>query len=312
MSYGTGYGDGYGSRSGLLGGLGRSILIRAIPILIAVVIAGLTMTKGCQRGPFGRSQLVAINTQEEMALGAQAFQEVLAENRGNIVGDPAVVDAVKRVAQNLVRGTHNEQFLQLVQLQTPDFQWDLRVVRSSQVNAFCLPGGKIVVYTGILPIAQTEAGLAVVMGHEIGHALAHHGAERMAQQKLVQIGQMAAAGSMSDMDPMARQRLIGLLSAGANLGILRYSRKHESEADHIGLDLMAAAGYDPGEAPKFWVRMQSAAGAGQHMPEFASTHPSHERRIADLQELLPEAERIFQNVAPQPDGNKRLPVRVTQ
>jgi predicted Zn-dependent protease len=307
MSYGYGSDPGYGYGSGLL----RSLAVRAVPIIIALVIAAFTMTRGCQEGPFGRKQLVAINTQEETAMGAQAFQEILSENQRSIVNDQDIVNAVQRVARNLVKGTSNEDFVRLVKLPPQGFDWKLRVLRSSQVNAFCLPGGKIVVYTGILPIAQTEAGLAVVLGHEIGHALAHHGAERMAQQKLVQIGQIAAAGSMSDMDPSTRQQMIGLLSAGAQLGILRYSRKHESEADHIGLDLMAAARYDPKEAPKFWVRMQSSAGP-QGTPEFLSTHPSHERRIGDLEDLLPEAERIFQNVAPDPDGSKRLPTRIAQ
>ncbi|MBX7104068.1 MAG: M48 family metallopeptidase, partial [Gemmataceae bacterium] len=283
------------------------LLARAAPILIALVVAAVFAFKGCEDGPFGRKQVVALGLPEESRMGAQAFQQVLREQQGNIVTDQAVNAAVRRVADRLIAAAENPAFLSAVKLEKRDFEWGLRVVRSREVNAFCLPGGKIVVYTGILPVCQTEAGLAVVMGHEIAHALARHGSERMAQQQLVNIGQMGAMGSISDMDAASRQRVMMLINAGAKFGILSYSRSHETEADHLGLYLMAVAGYDPGEAPKFWLRMQQATGAGGRPPEFMSTHPSHERRIAELQGWQSEVRNLYERSNKAVDGDRRLP-----
>src|SRR5262249_46674454 len=150
----------------------------------------------------------------------------------------------------------NQKFLEMTKLPERNYDWQVRVIRSKEVNAFCLPGGKMVVYTAILPVCQTDAGLATVMGHEISHALARHGAERMAQQQLAQIGIPAAGASLGNLDPRDRARIMQVLNAGAQFGILKYSRSHESEADHVGLLLMATAGYDPKEAIKFWERMK--------------------------------------------------------
>jgi metalloendopeptidase OMA1, mitochondrial len=167
-------------------------------------------------------------------------------------------------------------------------------VRSKQVNAFCLPGGKVVVYTAIFPVAENEAGLATVLGHEIGHALAHHGAERMAQEQLVKLGQLAVTESIDRLDPNQRQELYAVLGAGSRFGVLLpFSRKHESEADHIGLILMAAAGYDPREAIRFWQRMEEGSRGGQHA-ELMSTHPSHEHRIRDLEGWMSEALALYE------------------
>jgi predicted Zn-dependent protease len=154
-------------------------------------------------------------------------------------------------------------------------------------------------------VAETEDGLATVLGHEIGHALAHHGAERMAQQQLVQLGQLAVAQSIGDLDPRQQREVMGLLGAGSQFGILLpFSRKHESEADHIGLLLMAAAGYDPREAIDFWQRMEKIGG-GQRL-EFTSTHPSHEHRARDLKHWLTEAEPLYA-ASDKQRGQRRLP-----
>jgi predicted Zn-dependent protease len=269
-------------------------------------MAGLFLLQSCQRGPFGRNQVIAIGPEEEKALGLQAFQQVLAES--NVMSRGAIVEAVTRVARRLADASNDEVFRQAIGLEAQEFDWDFRVVESDQINAFCLPGGKVVVYTGILPVAQTEEGLATVVGHEIGHAIARHAAERMAQTQVVQMLQQGVAVSMADMHPQQVQQVMGLLGVGSQVGILLpFSRNHESEADHIGILLMSRAGYDPREASRFWVRMQEATSSQERPPEFLSTHPNSERRAADLQAWLPEALPIYEASPKQPVG-KPLPM----
>lgn len=265
--------------------------MRLLPILFGLAAIGWIAIKGCQQGPFGRRQIVGVNAQEEKALGLQAFQETLSRERVLRGGMEAA--EVKQVAQRLIAATENPAFLEATRQKYQKMDWDVEVVESDEVNAFCLPGGKMVVYTGILPVAENQAGLATVLGHEISHALAHHGAERIAQNQMAQIALNSANASISDMDPQQRQGVLQALNAGAKYGILSYSRKHESEADHMGLLLMSAAGYDPQESIHFWERMQQATGNKGSPPEFASTHPSHQTRIADLREWMPDAQQLY-------------------
>jgi predicted Zn-dependent protease len=264
----------------------------------------MTALKGCQEGPFGRHQIVGMGPQEEAALGAQSFSEVL--KTSDVVAGGPVVEAVRRLASQLAAAAELPEVLKEMQIQRQEFDWDARVVRDKQINAFCLPGGKIVVYTGIIPVARTESALAAVMGHEISHALAHHGAERMAQQRLVQIGQIAVAGSVSDMDRGQQQAIMVALGAGSKFGILLpFSRKHESEADRMGLILMAAAGHHPKHAIELWQRMAEASKGAP--AEWMSTHPSHETRISDLERLQSEAMPFYER-ARQRQQDRPLPM----
>jgi metalloendopeptidase OMA1, mitochondrial len=237
----------------------------------------------------GKSERVALSREQEDRLGLQAYREVLSEER--VIDSGPQVDQVRRVAERLAQATgHDGQ----------GFQWQVSVVDSPQQNAFCLPGGKIVVYTGILPITQTDAGLAAVMGHEMAHATLRHGGQRVLRENLTQTLLSGAALSMADMDYQQQRAVMAALGAGAKYGaILPFSRGHESEADELGLLYMARAGFDPREAVEFWNRMASRENnSGGPPPEFMSTHPSNSTRIAGLQAALPKALEVYQSVTP--------------
>jgi len=246
----------------------------------------------------GRKQLIDTSPQQEAALGLQSYQEILSQSR--VVTSGPLPQQVRDIAGRLVAAAPKVEQYYAQTHNTPaetdwsSYKWDVNVLESDQVNAFCLPGGKIAVYSGIVPVAKNADGLAVVMGHEIAHALLRHGGERMAQQKLVQLGTMAAGMSVSDMDPQQQQMVMAALGAGAQYGVLLpFSRSHESEADHVGLLLTAAACFDPQEAPKLWERM--GALGNQKPPEFASTHPADATRIQQLNAWMPEAQEVRQH-----------------
>jgi metalloendopeptidase OMA1, mitochondrial len=268
---------------------------RWVPMLVGLVAVVGLMFYGCQEGPFGRQRVVTMSPEAEAQLGAQAFREVLQKEGPKVLPDNRpIVQTVRSIGLRLAKASEDPALRKAIHLPDMEFQWEFKVVESNQVNAFCLPGGKVVVYTGIIPVCKTDAGLATVMGHEIGHALARHGAERMAQERMMQVGLTAAATSLGDVSPQQRKAILGMLGAGANVGILLpFSRSHESEADHIGILLMAKAGYDPVEAVAFWQRMEQATSGGKAPPEFLSTHPSHGRRIEDLRRWVPDAEKFY-------------------
>jgi predicted Zn-dependent protease len=223
----------------------------------------------------GRASHVGLSTQQESALGLQTYQEVLSQSQ--TIDSGPEFELVKRVAGRLAGATGNAG---------KDFNWRTSLIRDGQQNAFCLPGGKIVVYTGIIPVAQSEIGLATVLGHEMAHATSRHGAQRVLQQNLTQTAMTGIAASLSDMDYDKQRAVMGALGAGAKFGVLMpFGRKHESEADEIGLMYMARASYDPRGSIQFWQRMEQAGRA--QPPEFLSTH--HGTRIAQLEALMPKA-----------------------
>lgn len=230
----------------------------------------------------GRKQLRTMKPAQEMQLGLQSYQQILADSSVMPKNEP-VVQAVSEIGRRLARAAAPED---------PGFDWTFNVIESEQANAFALPGGYTAVYTGLIPIAQNEDGIAVIMGHEIGHALAHHGAERMAQQNMQRIVGAGVSLGAGGMDYGAQRAVMGVFGGISQYGYaLPFSRKHESEADYIGLILVARACYDPREAPKLWERMGAAGGATP--PEFQSTHPSPETRVNDFQEWMPDAIEIY-------------------
>ena len=254
--------------------------LKLAPLIIAgvVILFQFLSAERFTNPETGRVQRVSMSTDQEETLGLQAFQEVLASS--DVVESGPAAETVRRVSSRIAAQTGSA---------ASSFNWQVSVVKSDQINAFCLPGGKIVVYTGILPVAETEAGLATVIGHEVAHAVARHGAQRVFQNSLVQTALIGASFSLSDMDMRQRQTIMGLLGAGATYGVmLPFGRDHEVEADQMGLLYMARAGYDPREAIPFWERMGQAAGNGQP-PEFMSTHPSHGTRIQNLQAYMSRA-----------------------
>jgi metalloendopeptidase OMA1, mitochondrial len=234
----------------------------------------------------GRKSHVGLTTKQEETLGLQSYEQILSQSPTVRTGPEW--DMVQRVVQRLVAGSGAA---------AKDFDWQVSLVQSPQVNAFCLPGGKIVVYTGILPVANTEPYLATVLGHEMAHATSRHGAQRVFEQNLTQTAMMGIAGSLSDMDYEKQRAMMGALGAGAQYGVLMpFSRNHESEADHIGLIYMARAGYDPRESINFWRRMEHSSQS--QPPEFLSDHPSHGTRIQQLEAWMPEALKAYEAAKP--------------
>jgi metalloendopeptidase OMA1, mitochondrial len=270
-------------------------------IMMLFMIGGpLSALSGCETNPYtGRSQLLMTTVSEEMQLGAQAYQQVKNDPKVRQSQDPREIEPVKRVTARIIEAAKRSKYAEMAK----QFQWEVTVIKDDKtMNAFALPGGKIAVYTGIFRVAKTEAGLAAVLGHEVTHALARHGAERMSQGELTNAALQvigAAAGS-SGMNPMLSQGAMAALGAGAQVGVLLpFSRAHESEADYIGILLAADAGYDPRESVHLWERMEQLSGGGGPS-EFLSTHPGHETRIAQLKRWMPEAMGIYQTRQPVP------------
>ncbi|GET28427.1 peptidase M48 [Prolixibacter sp. SD074] len=229
---------------------------------------------------------------EMLSMSLTQYGDFLKSNQ--LSGNQAQTDMVKRVGKRIAAAV--DQYLNDNGLsdRVKDFNWEFNLVKDSVANAWCMPGGKVVVYTGILPITKNENGLAVVMGHEIAHAIARHGNERMSQEMLVQLGGVGLSAAVDQKPEQTKQIYMTAYGLGAQVGaILPYSRSHELEADKMGLMFMAMAGYDPHGAVDFWQRM-AANGGGSGMPEFLSTHPVDSHRIAQIKQDLPEALKYYQ------------------
>lgn len=239
----------------------------------------------CATAPYtGRQQVLLLSERQEIQMGLQSFLQVKKKNANKISHDPAINDHVWRVGRRIAAATGK------------NYDWEFIVVEDKTPNAFVLPGGKVTVYTGILPITLNEHGLATVLGHEVAHAIARHGGERVSQNLIVQVGLTAVQAGMASQNPAVSQGVMAALGAGTQVGVLLpYARLQESEADRLGLVFMAKAGYDPRRAVDFWRRMLAASrkrGRGRP-PEWLSTHPVEERRIRQIQEWLPEALRYY-------------------
>jgi len=235
----------------------------------------------------GRSQLNFIPDSTMLSMSFQQYDEFLKSNK--LSKDEKKVQMVKRVGKRIQAAVEQYFAQQNMAQKLENYDWEFNLVESSEVNAWCMPGGKVVVYTGILPIAGDDGGLAVVMGHEIAHALAEHGNERMSQALVAQMGGMALSTALKQEPEKTQQLWMTVFGVGAQYGVmLPYGRVQESEADRLGLIFMAMAGYDPNKAVDFWKKMSQQKG-GQAPPEFLSTHPSDETRIKKIQEAMPEA-----------------------
>jgi predicted Zn-dependent protease len=260
-------------------------------------LAGLSLCAlllfSCTTVPItGRQSLNLVSDSELTTMSLKEYQEVLSKSK--LSQDQQKVQMVRNVGNRIARATEDLLRQRGMESEIKNYRWEFNLIQDDKtVNAWCMPGGKVAVYTGILPVAQNEAGLAVVMGHEIAHAVAKHGNERVSQGLLQQMGGVALSVALSTSPAATSNLFLMAYGVGTNVGImLPYSRTHESEADRIGLILMAKAGYDPREAIPFWKRM-GAKELGSRPPEFLSTHPASETRVKQIEALIPEAMQYY-------------------
>jgi len=255
--------------------------------LFILSVLGLVIYACSSVAVTGRKQLALVSNSEIIPMVNQQYAEVI--QKGPLSNNQEQTQMVKRVGVRIQKAVEQYMADNKLSSELAGFAWEFNLIDDPKmVNAWCRPGGKVAFYTGIMPICQNEEGVAVVMGHEVAHAIANHGRERMSQQMLAQYGLGTLSALMGQNPGAGKELLMQAVGAGAGVGMLKFSREHESEADRMGLIFMAMAGYDPNGAPKFWERMSAQSG-GQEPPEFLSTHPSHSTRIKDLKGWIPEA-----------------------
>ena len=261
-------------------------------LIISALLLAAALLAACATVPItGRKQLSLIPDDQMNAMSFSQYDQVIAESQ--LSTNVEATAMIKRVGGK-IQGAVEQYFADNgLSKHLEGYAWEFNLIESDQVNAWCMPGGKVAFYTGILPICQDDTGVAVVMGHEIAHAIAEHGGERMSHEMFLQMGGIALSEAIKTQPETTKALYMTAFGVGAQYGaMLPFSRKHESEADHMGLIFMAMAGFDPREAPNFWERM--SAGGGGAPPEFMSTHPSDETRIRELNERMPEALRYYQ------------------
>jgi len=265
-------------------------MTKASRILVLFVL--LVLVEACARVPItGRRQMNLVGESTVMGMAEGQYREVLQTSRMVPDSDPRT-QMVKRCGDRIARSATQYLNENRQGQRVEGFQWEFNLIDDPTVNAWCMPGGKVAFYTGILPVTADETGMAVVMGHEIAHAIARHGNERMSQGLALQGAGMTIEVLTSQKPSLANDLFLQSFGIGSQLGMLAYSRTHETEADKMGLVFMAMAGYDPREAPKFWKRM-SAGSQGQAPPELLSTHPSDATRIRDLENYMAEALKYY-------------------
>jgi predicted Zn-dependent protease len=250
------------------------------------------MVSACSTVPItGRQQLNLISDSTMLSMSFQEYDKFLKEHK--LSADQEKTQMVRGVGVRIQRAVELYFRQNNIQNDLSSYAWEFNLVDSKEINAWCMPGGKVVVYTGILPLTQDPAGLAVVIGHEVAHAVAKHGNERMSQGLLAQMGGMALSEALKTQPGATQQLWMATYGLGAQYGVLMpYGRLQENEADHLGLIFMAMAGYDPHAAVGFWQRMSAKKGGGAP-PEFLSTHPSDQKRINNINSLIPDAMRYY-------------------
>lgn len=255
---------------------------------VIVGILAVLMVVACKTNPFtGKKTLALVSNSQILPMAYQQYNQFLSENK--VVTGTSEAEMVKRVGQKIA--TASERWLNANGYSgyLKDYKWEYNLVDDKTVNAWCMPGGKIVFYTGIMPIAKDETGVAAIMGHEVAHALANHGQQRMSAAQIQQVAGVATSVAVSGKSETTQQIVGQAFGLGSQFGVmLPFSRSHETEADRIGIQLMAIAGYNPDEAAELWKRMKANSG-GQSPPEFMSTHPAPNTRITNLQAWAPAA-----------------------
>ncbi len=262
-----------------------------LSITILVLAAMLAVARCATVAVTGRQQMNLISNDELFPMAAQQYAEII--QKGPLSKDAEQTALIRKVGVGIQKAVERYMANAGKSSELSGFNWEFNLIDDPKtVNAWCMPGGKVAFYTAILPVCKDETGIAIVMGHEVAHAIANHGRERMSQQMAAQMGINVLSVALGQNPTQSDQLLMQAVGAGTEIGMLKFSRSHESEADHMGLIFMAMAGYDPNQAPLFWERMATLSG-GQQPPEFLSTHPSHETRISDLKGWIPEAIQYY-------------------